>query len=89
MKKLGKVCKTCEVSGENREEALRAYLRVYRETPHSATKVAPAMLMMGFSRLSGIPIMEGSEFEKGACIRRPGRIMRYLGRRWLKTTTGL
>lgn len=41
------------------------FLQVNLLNRHSATKVAPAMLMMGFSRLSGIPMMEGSEFEKG------------------------
>ena len=58
MKKLGKVLKTAKTDGINKEKALQDFLRAYRETPHSSTKVAPAMLMMGFSRSSGIPRIE-------------------------------
>lgn len=39
--------KTISVSGSDRGEALQAFLRAYRETPHSTTKVAPAMLLFG------------------------------------------
>ena len=58
MKKLGKVIRTAEVSGPSKKEALKAFLRVYRDTPHSTTKVAPAMLLMGLSRHSGLPRQE-------------------------------
>ena len=39
----------------NKMRALQDFIRVYNETPHSATKVSPAMLMLGFSRTSDIP----------------------------------
>jgi hypothetical protein len=55
MKKLNKVLKTCKVSGLDKNVALQEFLRRYRETPHSTTKVAPNILLMGFSRTSGIP----------------------------------
>ena len=66
MKKLGKVLRTAEISGINKDTALRTFLRVYRETPHSTTKVAPALLLMGYSRSSGLPRWEqhtGKEFQ--------------------------
>ena len=55
MKKLGKVLKTCKVSGQDKQTALIEFLRRYRETPHSTTGIAPNHLMFGFSRSSGIP----------------------------------
>jgi hypothetical protein len=58
MLKLGKVVRTCEVTGKPRELGLQAFLRSYRATPHSVTKVAPAMLFLGFCRTSGIPMVE-------------------------------
>ena len=33
---------------------MQDFIRVYNETLHSTTKVAPAMLMLGFSRRSSI-----------------------------------
>lgn len=57
MKKLGKVLKTAEVT------ALLTFLRVYRETPHSSTGVAPAVLLMGFGRSSGIPQVSRSPID--------------------------
>ena len=39
----------------DKNEALQYFLRTYRETPHATTKVAPAMLLMGYSKTSGIP----------------------------------
>ena len=45
-------------TGVSTDEELQSFLRVYRETPHSVTKVAPAMLLMGYSRTSGIPKFE-------------------------------
>jgi hypothetical protein len=55
MKQLGKVIRIAEASGRKREDALRDFLRVYRATPHSTTKIAPAILMMGHSHTAGIP----------------------------------
>ena len=58
MKKLGKVIKNAKISKINKNELLQAFLRRYRETPHSTTKVPPALLLMGYSRSSGIPQIE-------------------------------
>jgi hypothetical protein len=58
MKKLNKVARAASVAGENRLAALVEFLRVYRETPHTTTKVAPAVLLLGYSRTSGIPQIE-------------------------------
>ena len=59
MKKLGQVLRHAKISGVGKEKSLQDFLRVYRETPHYSTKVTPAMLMMGFSRSSGIPLSDG------------------------------
>jgi transposase InsO family protein len=56
MKNLGRVLRNATVSGENRNVELRKFLRAYRETPHSTTKVAPALLMMGHCRPFGFPL---------------------------------
>ena len=58
MKKLGKILKTAKISGKPKNVALQEFLRVYNETPHTTTKVAPNMLLMGFSNSSGIPTIE-------------------------------
>ena len=55
MKKLAKVIQWAKMSNTPRTEALQSFLRVYRDTPHSTTKVAPSALMFGHSRTSGIP----------------------------------
>lgn len=60
MKKLGKVLRTAEIAGTNKQGALQSFLRAYRETPHSTTKVAPAVLLLEFSRSSGLPEIEQS-----------------------------
>jgi hypothetical protein len=57
MKKLGKVLRTSNISGQHKEQALYEFLRAYRETPHSTTGVAPNHLMFGCSRSSDIPSM--------------------------------
>ena len=41
MKKLGKVLRTSELSGQHKELALNEFLKAYRETPHTTTGVAP------------------------------------------------
>jgi len=58
MPKLGKVVRTCEVTGQKKEAGLQEFLRSYRATPHTVTKVAPAMLFLGFCRTSGIPMVD-------------------------------
>ncbi|RNA09941.1 Transposon Tf2-9 poly, partial [Brachionus plicatilis] len=40
------------------------FLKVYRETPHSTTKVAPATLLFGFAHTSGIPQIDTMSLEK-------------------------
>ncbi len=55
MKKLGKVLRVAQASGDDKSQALLSFLKVYRETPHSTTKVAPAMLLFGYSKSSGSP----------------------------------
>ena len=60
MKKLGKVLRTAAISGEDKQTAVQKFLRVYRETPHSTTKVSPNLLLLGFSRSSGIPCLEST-----------------------------
>lgn len=55
MKKLGKVLRVAKVAGKSKDEALKEFLRVYRDTPHSTTGVSPNMLMFGYARTSGIP----------------------------------
>ena len=54
MKKLGKVLKTAE----SKNKHLQEFLKRYRETPHSTTKVPPALLLIGFTRTSGLPQIE-------------------------------
>jgi transposase InsO family protein len=55
MKKLGKIVRIAKITGENKYDLLKDFLRRYRETPHTTTKVAPSLLLLGHSRSSGIP----------------------------------
>ena len=55
MQNLGKVLKSADISKSPADVALGQFLRAYRETPHSTTGVPPAILMMGWSRTTGIP----------------------------------
>ena len=55
MKKLGKVVRIAKMSNLDKYVLIKDFLRRYRETPHSTTKVAPALLLLGYSRSSGIP----------------------------------
>ena len=65
MKSMGKVLVTAKNTGLSREKALQEFLRVYRETRHSTTRVAPATLMFGRqSRTSGIPIADTFSHKK-------------------------
>ena len=63
MKKLGKVLKTAKLCKKPKASALQEFLRAYNETPHTTTGVAPNMLLMGFSRTSGIPSIEDNSPE--------------------------
>jgi hypothetical protein len=55
MKKLSKVVRIAKLTGQDKYTLIKDFLRRYRETPHSTTKVAPALLLLGRSRSSGIP----------------------------------
>jgi glycogen debranching enzyme len=55
MKKLGKVVRIAKMTNLDKYVLIKDFLRRYRETPHSTTKVAPALLLLGYSRSSGIP----------------------------------
>ena len=61
MKKMGKVIRWAKMSGIPRSQALLTFLRTYRDTPHSTTKVAPSELMFGRSRTCGLPQEDTSE----------------------------
>lgn len=64
MKNLGRVLRAARIVGKNTNDELQNFLKVYRETPHSTTKVAPAALLFGFARTSGIPHIDTMSFEK-------------------------
>ena len=64
MKKLGRVVKVAKATGVNKQQVLRDFLRVYRDTPHTSTKVAPSDLMFGFGRTSGLPRIEPDESQR-------------------------
>jgi transposase InsO family protein len=64
MKNLGQVLRTAAVTGRNKDVELKAFLRAYRETPHSTTKVAPAKLLFLHSRTSGLPQIESLNFKE-------------------------
>lgn len=55
MKNLGKVLKTAHVDKVPWRARLLEFLRTYRSTPHSSTKVAPADLIFSFSRTARLP----------------------------------
>ena len=60
MKKMGKVIRNAKLCGSVVKTELQKFLRAYRATPHLTTKVAPSMLLFGFSRTSGLPAIEES-----------------------------
>jgi hypothetical protein len=69
MKKLNKVLKTAAVEKVDKKVALQRFLKAYRETPHTTTKVAPALLMLGYSRSSGIPQFESPTSDRDRATR--------------------
>ena len=53
--------KTRKISGINKGDinnALREFLRVYRDTPHSSTQVSPNMMLLGYGRSCSLPKFE-------------------------------
>ena len=63
MKKLTKALNLTKWAGISDDEALRWFLRAYREPPHSTTGLAPADPMFGYSRTSSIPRIEPTAAE--------------------------
>lgn len=55
MKKLEKVLKTAQITGQDKQATLRTFLTAYRETPDATTGYPAALLLMGYSRSSGFP----------------------------------
>ena len=55
MQKLNKVDRSAVASGKSRDQELQAFLVAYRATPHSTTKVPPAVLMLSRPYRVGIP----------------------------------
>ena len=55
MKKLGKVLRSSKIAKEDKNEAVKKFLRMYRDTPHSSTQVSPNMLLLGYGRSCGLP----------------------------------
>ena len=55
MKNLGKVIRTAAIDKVSWKQRLREFLRVYRATPHSTTKVAPNDLMFRNANTSRLP----------------------------------
>ena len=66
MKKLARVVQFAKEAGISKQAALNDFLRAYRATPHSATGVAPADLMLGHSRACGLPRLEPDEKQQRA-----------------------
>ncbi len=56
MRKLSRVLKTAKLEGEKPDTVLNNFLAAYHDTPHSATNIAPNMLMFGRTTTSRLPI---------------------------------
>ena len=54
MRNLNKVIRNAAINGRSRQQELQLFLRAYRATPHSVTKIAPNDLLFGFNRTSGL-----------------------------------
>ena len=61
MKKLGKALKIAKLENKKPDTALDEFLTAYHDTPHSATGVAPNMLMFGYARTSGLPVLRSKQ----------------------------
>ena len=62
MRKLNKVLKIVKLENKKPDIALDEFLAVYHDTPHSATGVAPNILMFGRAKTSGLPYLERVDF---------------------------
>jgi hypothetical protein len=51
MQNLKKVIKNAQINGRSKEQELQLFLRAYRATSHSVTKVTPSILLMTKKRL--------------------------------------
>lgn len=63
MRNLGKVVTGAQVSGKPWKQELNKFLRTYRSTPHSSTKVAPAMLLLNRTNLTRLPELQEQELD--------------------------
>jgi len=57
MKNLGKVLKAAQIEKRDKWQSAQEFVRNYQETPHSTTKVPPALLILSYRR--NIPSMPG------------------------------
>ena len=55
MRNLNKVIRNAATNGRSKQQELQLFLRAYRATPHSVTKIAPNDLLFGFNKTSGLP----------------------------------
>ena len=60
MRKLNRALKIAKLENRNPDTVLNEFLAAYHDTPHTATNVAPNMLMFGYARTSGLPILDNS-----------------------------
>jgi hypothetical protein len=58
MRKLKRVLKIAKLENQDPDRVLDAFLAAYHDTPHTATNVAPNVLMFGYARTSGLPIID-------------------------------
>lgn len=73
MRKLNKVLKIAKLEGKKPDSALSEFLAVYHDTPHSATGVAPNVLMFGRARTSGLPMLERDDLAYQASCHKQAR----------------
>ena len=62
MRMLNKPLKIAKLKNKKPDIALDEFLAVYHDTPHSATGVAPNILMFGRAKTSGLPYLERVDF---------------------------
>ena len=55
MKNIAKVIRSAKVERKNWKQAMNAFLRNYRSTPHATTGVPPSVLMFGTNRTNRLP----------------------------------
>jgi hypothetical protein len=73
MRKLKRVLKIAKLSKRDPEMVLSKFLAAYHDTPHTATGVAPNMLLFGHARTSGLPIIESLQEQNRQTCHREAR----------------